>query len=101
MKIKDLLDAERGIVEQSLRRLFPTGDEWPERFWKAMEYAVFAGGKRIRPVLARIAHRAAGGDPDDITVAACGLELEKIPDRRFHIIRDATTSYEPGIVSAK
>ena len=40
-----------------------------------MEYAVFAGGKRIRPVLARLAHRAAGGDPSEITVAACGLEL--------------------------
>jgi geranylgeranyl pyrophosphate synthase len=75
VKIKNLLDTERGIVEDSLRRLFPISDEWPERFWKAMEYAVFAGGKRIRPVLARIAYRAAGGDPDDITVAACGLEL--------------------------
>jgi geranylgeranyl pyrophosphate synthase len=40
-----------------------------------MAHAVFAGGKRIRPILARLAHRAAGGDPDDITFAACGLEL--------------------------
>jgi geranylgeranyl pyrophosphate synthase len=40
-----------------------------------MAHAVFAGGKRVRPVLARLAHRAAGGDPDEITVAACGLEL--------------------------
>jgi len=40
-----------------------------------MAHAVFAGGKRIRPVLARLAHRAAGGDPDEITYAACGLEL--------------------------
>jgi geranylgeranyl pyrophosphate synthase len=40
-----------------------------------MEYAVLAGGKRVRPALARLAHRAAGGDPDEITLAACGLEL--------------------------
>jgi geranylgeranyl pyrophosphate synthase len=40
-----------------------------------MEYAVFAGGKRIRPVLARLSHRAAGGDPGEVARAACGLEL--------------------------
>jgi geranylgeranyl pyrophosphate synthase len=40
-----------------------------------MAAAVFAGGKRIRPILARLAHTAAGGDADAITEAACGLEL--------------------------
>ena len=75
MTVEALLDRERETVEAALRRLFPDGGQWPVRFWKAMEYAVFAGGKRIRPVLARRAHRAAGGNPDDITVAACGLEL--------------------------
>jgi geranylgeranyl pyrophosphate synthase len=40
-----------------------------------MEYAVTGGGKRIRPILARLVHAAVGGDPDDITEAACGLEL--------------------------
>jgi geranylgeranyl pyrophosphate synthase len=40
-----------------------------------MAYAVLAGGKRVRPILARLAHAAAGGDPDRITEAACGLEL--------------------------
>jgi geranylgeranyl pyrophosphate synthase len=40
-----------------------------------MAHAVFAGGKRVRPVLARLAHRAAGGRADDITESACGLEL--------------------------
>jgi geranylgeranyl pyrophosphate synthase len=73
--VEALLDRERKTVEAVLRSLFPAAGQWPDRFWKAMEYAVFAGGKRIRPVLARIAHRAAGGDPDEITEAACGLEL--------------------------
>jgi geranylgeranyl pyrophosphate synthase len=40
-----------------------------------MRYAVFAGGKRVRPILARLAHQAAGGDKQVITEAACGLEL--------------------------
>jgi geranylgeranyl pyrophosphate synthase len=73
--VEDLLAREREEVEEALRGLFPAAGQWPDRFWKAIEYAVFAGGKRIRPALARIAHRAAGGDPDEITEAACGLEL--------------------------
>jgi geranylgeranyl pyrophosphate synthase len=40
-----------------------------------MAHAVFAGGKRVRPVLALLANRAAGSDPDHIIEAACGLEL--------------------------
>ena len=75
MNTEDLLASERGIVEAELREHFSHAGIWLERFSKAIEYAVFAGGKRIRPILARIAHRAAGGDPDQITRAACGLEL--------------------------
>ena len=72
--IKELLSREREVVESALDELLPR-DAWPERLHRAMAHAVFAGGKRIRPILARMAHRAAGGDPDEITVAACGLEL--------------------------
>jgi len=73
--IEVLLAREREAIEASLRDLFPAAGEWPDRLWKAMAHAVFAGGKRIRPVLARLAHRTAGGDPAEITQAACGLEL--------------------------
>ena len=75
MSFEQLLAAERGAVEAALRRLLPAADVWPERLHRAMAHAVFAGGKRVRPVLARLAHRATGGDPDAITEAACGLEL--------------------------
>ena len=75
MTVEALLTHEREAVEESLRGLFPSAGEWPDRLWTAMAHAVFAGGKRIRPVLARLAYRAAGGDPAEITAAACGLEL--------------------------
>ncbi len=75
MKVSTLLSEEKLRVESALQTLLPSEGVWPERLHRAMAHAVFAGGKRIRPVLARIAHRAAGGDPDDITEAACGLEL--------------------------
>ncbi len=75
MNAEKLLADERALVETALRRVVAAPDTWPRRLHEAIAYAVFAGGKRVRPVLARIAHRAAGGDPDTITEAACGLEL--------------------------
>jgi geranylgeranyl diphosphate synthase type II len=73
--VEAVLAREREAVEAVLGDLFREREQWPARLWEAMEYAVFAGGKRIRPVLARLAHRAAGGDPEEMTRAACGLEL--------------------------
>ncbi len=75
MNLDRLLEAEREAVEQGLQRLLPPADAWHPRLNTAMRHAVFAGGKRIRPILARLAHAAAGGDPSEITLAACGLEL--------------------------
>jgi geranylgeranyl diphosphate synthase type II len=71
----DLLARERSKIDGALDKLLPTAGVWPERLHCAMAHAVFAGGKRIRPVLALLAHRAAGSDPDNIIEAACGLEL--------------------------
>jgi farnesyl diphosphate synthase len=75
VNVDRLLAGEQSTVESALRNLLPTTGVWPKRLHRAMAHAVFAGGKRVRPVLARLTHRAAGGDPDAITNAACGLEL--------------------------
>ena len=75
MNVDRLLAEEQSAVEHALKRLLPTAEVWPERLHRAMGHAVFAGGKRVRPVLARLTHRAAGGDADAMTEAACGLEL--------------------------
>ena len=73
--LQELLQRERGEVEAALERVLPAGGDWPSRLHRAMRYAVLGGGKRVRPILARLAHAAAGGTSDDITEAACGLEL--------------------------
>ncbi|MCK5377961.1 MAG: polyprenyl synthetase family protein [Acidobacteria bacterium] len=69
------MDLERQAIESVLPRLLPADGQWPSRLHRAMRHAVLGGGKRIRPILARLANRAAGGDPESITEAACGLEL--------------------------
>ena len=75
MTPETVLERDRAAVERALGALLPAETAWPGRLHRAMRYAVLGGGKRIRPVLARRAHAAAGGDPDTITAAACGLEL--------------------------
>ena len=75
MNLPELLASEREVIEEGLERVLPRPTMWPERLHGAMRYAVFGGGKRVRPILARLAHAAAGGVPARITEAACGLEL--------------------------
>jgi len=69
------LEAERRRIDEALDRLLPPEGAWPARLHAAMRYAVFGGGKRVRPILARAACRAAGGDPDLVLEAGCALEL--------------------------
>ncbi|MGE5234792.1 MAG: polyprenyl synthetase family protein [Acidobacteriota bacterium] len=75
MDITALLRRERALVDAALERLLPATTEWPVRLHEAMRYAVFSGGKRVRPILARVACRAAGGDAEVAVEPACALEL--------------------------
>lgn len=91
--IEEILRSEREAVEAALARLLPN-DVWPERLHRAMAHAVFAGGKRIRPILTRLAHRAAGGDPDAVTDAACGLELI----HTYSLIHDDLPAFDDDVL---
>jgi len=62
-------------VDAALDRWLPPAAEMPSSLHDAMRYSVFAGGKRIRPVLLISACRAAGGDEDAALPIACALEM--------------------------
>lgn len=72
MDLAALLEEKRSLVEQALERYIPDdGHELTE----AMRYSLFAGGKRLRPILALLAYEAAGGQiEEEILPAACALE---------------------------
>jgi len=91
--IDEILRSEREAVEASLAHLLPE-NAWPERLHRAMAHAVFAGGKRIRPILARLAHRAAGGDPNAVTDAACGLEFI----HTYSLIHDDLPAFDDDVL---
>ena len=62
-------------VEEALRYLVPSESTPPESIHKAMRYSLFAGGKRIRPILCIAAAQAVSDSPAGIESAACALEL--------------------------
>jgi len=49
--------------------------KYPEEIYEAMRYSVFAGGKRLRPVLVLSACEAVGGNIKDAVPFACALEM--------------------------
>lgn len=61
-------------VEQALRELLPPAEEPPARLHQAMHYALFPGGKRLRPMLVLLGCRAFGGDPQQALRAAAAVE---------------------------
>ena len=75
MDIKKYLQEKGDIVNKALDRLLPGENEFPQKLHKAMRYSVFAGGKRIRPVLVMASAETFGGLTDSIIDIACAVEL--------------------------
>lgn len=61
-------------TELRLQELLPESDCYPEVIHEAMRYSIFAGGKRIRPVLCMAACEAVCGNREIALDAACALE---------------------------
>jgi geranylgeranyl diphosphate synthase type II len=72
--LEDYLYQQQQRVEQSLHAFLPALDSYPPRLIDAMRYSVFAGGKRLRPILLLTATETVGGDPTTVLPAACALE---------------------------
>ncbi len=62
-------------IDSSLDRHLPKATERPSRLHEAMRYSVFAGGKRLRPILALAAAEAVGGDLEEILLPASAIEI--------------------------
>lgn len=75
MDLKAYLHERTALVDAALDRWLPAGEVLPPRLHEAMRYSVFAGGKRLRPVLIMAACEAVGGDPATVMHAACAMEM--------------------------
>jgi geranylgeranyl diphosphate synthase type II len=74
MDIKNYLAAKRDLVEASLADYMLQAGEHLAEHIEAMRYSLFAGGKRVRPILCLAAAEALGGRPENAMPAACALE---------------------------
>jgi geranylgeranyl diphosphate synthase type II len=69
------LAERRGRIDDTLDRMLPSPDGPASTVARAMRYAVFAGGKRLRPIVAIATCEACGGDPDAVLEPASALEM--------------------------
>jgi geranylgeranyl diphosphate synthase type II len=75
MTLPDYIAARQKAVDAALDRWVPPESANPSTIHRAMRYSLFAGGKRIRPLLAIAAAEAVSAAPAGIESAACALEL--------------------------
>ena len=73
--LKSYLERKRAVVDGALRSAFRDAGDCPPGLWRSMKYSVFAGGKRLRPVLALASAEAVGLPEKAALPAACALEL--------------------------
>ena len=75
MKLEEYIAQQQKRAEAALERWVPAESQDPSVIHRAMRYSLFAGGKRIRPLLAMAAAEAVSDAPVGIESAACALEL--------------------------
>ena len=75
MKLAEYLSHQQRRIDETLQRLVPPESMPPESIHKAMRYSLFAGGKRIRPILCIVAAETISDSPAGIEPVACTLEL--------------------------
>ena len=65
---------QRKIIDQALDGFLPKSSIRPKTLHKSMRYSLFAGGKRLRPILCLAAAEACGGNLSQAIPAACAVE---------------------------
>ena len=74
MNLKSRLATLHKQVDRALDRWLPSEKAKPVTLHRAMRYGIFAGGKRLRPILCLAAAEACGGETKPALPAACAVE---------------------------
>jgi geranylgeranyl diphosphate synthase, type II len=74
VNLKRYLVARQREVDRALDRFLPKASVAPATIHKAMRYSLFAGGKRLRPILCLAAAEACGGKISAALPHACAVE---------------------------
>jgi len=74
MNLEPYLKSRQKTIDRALERYLPKEKTRPPTIHKAMRYSLFAGGKRLRPILCLAAAETCGGKIDNALPLACALE---------------------------
>ena len=72
--LKPYLAQRVQFVDRALNSFMPSAETKPVTIHKAMRHSIFAGGKRLRPILCLAASEACGGSPEIALFNACAVE---------------------------
>ncbi len=75
MDLEKYLAELKSAVDVQLDRLLPAEDEDPPTIHRAMRYSVFAGGKRVRPILILAAGESLGGNRETLLHLGAAAEM--------------------------
>jgi geranylgeranyl diphosphate synthase type II len=75
LDLQAYLTEKRAIVERALEAYFPEPEGPAFEVVRAMKYSLYAGGKRLRPILCMAAAEVVSGAESDVLPVACALEL--------------------------
>jgi geranylgeranyl diphosphate synthase, type II len=75
VRLEDYLVEQQQLVERALDEWVPGENVEPSSIHKAIRYSLFAGGKRIRPILAMAAARGVSAAPEGVENAAATIEM--------------------------
>src|SRR5258706_15792350 len=73
--LTEYLAERKDEVDRELSRLLPPEEAWPATLHRAIRHSLFAGGKRLRPILFLTAAETGGGGDAPALPPACGLEV--------------------------
>lgn len=73
--LKSYVAEKRKIIDEALDQYLPPIDGMEGRVVEAARYSLFAGGKRLRPILCIASHEACGGSSQALLPVACALEM--------------------------
>jgi geranylgeranyl diphosphate synthase type II len=74
VNFKDYWSERQTKVERALDQAIPKATTRPQTLHRAMRYSLFAGGKRLRPILVLAAAETISGQSDDAIPLACAVE---------------------------
>jgi len=86
VQVKEILHGGAELTDRALERLLPSEDQVPSSIHRAMRHSTFAGGKRLRPILAVEAARMIGRGELPAGVEDLGAAIEML--HTYSLIHD-------------